>query len=111
VARWWLSRSRARRYGGDIIAVSVNTDGRREVMGMETGTSKSEPIWTKFLRMLTRRGLRSVKLVVSDAHEGIKAAGFTVLYATWQRLRVHFACNVLAHAGDEQAGDIRHQAS
>lgn len=53
-----------------IIAVGVNTDGRREVLGMEVGTSEAEPIWTEFLRRLTRRGLRGVKLVVSDAHEG-----------------------------------------
>ncbi len=55
-----------------IIAVAVNTDGRREVLGMEIGTSEAEAIWTEFLRKLTRRGLRGVKLVVSDAHEGIK---------------------------------------
>uniref|UniRef100_UPI00177D1B76 IS256 family transposase n=1 Tax=Mesorhizobium mediterraneum TaxID=43617 RepID=UPI00177D1B76 len=58
-----------------------------------------EPIWTEFLRKLTRRGLRGVKLVVSDAHEGIKAAVSKVLSATWQRCRVHFMRNVLAHAG------------
>ena len=54
-----------------IIATGVNGDGRREVLGMEIGTSEAEPIWTAFLRKLTRRGLRGVKLVVSDAHEGI----------------------------------------
>src|SRR5947209_13003112 len=74
-----------------IIAVGVNADGRREVLGMEIGTSEAEPIWTEFLRKLTRRGLRGVKLVVSDAHEGIKAAVTKVLCATWQRCRVHFA--------------------
>lgn len=82
-----------------IIAVGVNTDGRREVLGMEVGTSEAEPIWTEFLRKLTRRGLRGVKLVISDAHEGIKAAVSKVLCASWQRCRVHFARNVLAHAG------------
>ena len=82
-----------------IIAVGVNTDGRREVLGMETGTSEAEPIWTEFLRKLTRRGLRGVKLVISDAHEGIKAAVTKVLCTTWQRCRVHFMRNVLAHAG------------
>ncbi|AMM84019.1 transposase [Martelella sp. AD-3] len=82
-----------------IIAVGVNTDGRREVLGMEIGTSEAEPIWTEFLRKLTRRGLRGVKLVVSDAHEGIKAAVTKVLCATWQRCRVHFMRNALAHAG------------
>jgi putative transposase len=49
-----------------------------------------------FLRKLARRGLRGVKLVISDAHEGIKAAAAKVLCATWQRCRVHFACNALA---------------
>ena len=82
-----------------IIAVAVNTDGRREVLGLEIGTSEAEPIWTEFLRKLTRRGLRGVKLVISDAHEGIKAAVSKVLSATWQRCRVHFMRNVLAHAG------------
>ncbi|TIN14937.1 MAG: IS256 family transposase, partial [Mesorhizobium sp.] len=82
-----------------IIAVGVNADGRREVLGMEVGTSEAEPIWTEFLRKLTRRGLRGVKLVVFDAHEGIKAAVTKVLCATWQRCRVHFMRNVLAHAG------------
>jgi putative transposase len=82
-----------------IIAVGVNTDGRREVLGMEIGASEAEPIWTEFLRKLTRRGLRGVKLVISDAHEGIKAAVAKVLCATWQRCRVHFMRNVLAHAG------------
>jgi putative transposase len=82
-----------------IIATGVNGDGRREILGMEIGTSEAEPVWTAFLRKLTRRGLRGVKLVVSDAHEGIKAAVSKVLCATWQRCRVHFMRNVLAHAG------------
>jgi len=82
-----------------IIAVGVNADGRREVLGLEVGTSEAEPIWTDFLRTLTRRGLRGVKLVISDAHEGLKAAVTKVLSATWQRCRVHFMRNVLAHAG------------
>ncbi len=76
-----------------IIAVGVNSDGRREVLGMEIGTSEAEPIWTEFLRKLTRRGLRGVKLVISDAHEGIKAAVTKVLCTTWQRCRpLHAQC-------------------
>jgi len=82
-----------------IIAIGVNTDGRREVFGMEIGTSGAEPIWTEFLRKLTRRGLQGGKLVISDAHEGIKAAVSKVLSATWQRCRVHVQRNALAHAG------------
>src|SRR5262245_58308134 len=82
-----------------IVAVGVNADGRREVLGMTIGTSEAEPIWTEFLRKLTRRGLHGVKLVVSDAHEGLKAAVAKVLCASWQRCRIHFMRNVLAHAG------------
>jgi transposase-like protein len=80
-----------------IVAVGVNADGRREVLGMDIG--EAETFWTAFLRKLARRGLRGVKLVVSDAHEGIKAAVSRILTATWQRCRVHFMRNALAHAG------------
>jgi transposase-like protein len=82
-----------------IIAVAVNGDGRREVLGMDIGASEAETFWTAFLRKLTRRGLRGVKLVISDGHEGIRAAVTRVLNASWQRCRVHFMRNVLAHAG------------
>ncbi|WP_176592148.1 IS256 family transposase [Sphingobium sp. EM0848] len=82
-----------------IIAVGVNSDGRREVLGMTIGHSEAEVFWTEFLRSLARRGLRGVKLVISDAHEGIKASVAKVLSATWQRCRVHFMRNALAHAG------------
>jgi transposase-like protein len=82
-----------------IVAVGVNADGRREVLGMDIGPSEAETFWTDFLRKLRRRGLRGVKLVISDAHEGIKAAVAKVLSATWQRCRVHFMRNALAHAG------------
>jgi transposase-like protein len=82
-----------------IIAVGVNTDGRREVLGMQIGASEAETFWTGFLRSQPRRGLRGVKLVISDAHEGLKAAITKILSATWQRCRVHFMRNALAHAG------------
>ena len=82
-----------------IVAVGVNADGRREVLGLDIGPSEAETFWTGFLRKLARRGLRGVKLVVSDAHEGIKAAVAKVLATTWQRCRVHFMRNALAHAG------------
>jgi putative transposase len=85
-----------------IVAVGVNTDGRREVLGMTVGHSEAEPFWIEFLRSLARRGLRGVKLVVSDAHEGLKAAIAKVLNATWQRCRVHFMRNALAYAGKTQ---------
>lgn len=82
-----------------IVAVGVNGDGRREVLGMDIGPSEAETFWTAFLRKLAGRGLRGVKLVVSDSHEGIKAAVSKVLTAGWQRCRVHFMRNALAHAG------------
>jgi putative transposase len=82
-----------------IVAVGVNSDGRREILGMDIGPSEAETFWTDFLRKLRRRGLRGVKLVISDAHEGIKAAVSKVLSAAWQRCRVHFMRNALAHAG------------
>jgi putative transposase len=84
-----------------IIAIGVNGDGRREVLGLSIGASEAETFWTDFLRKLARRGLRGVKLVVSDAHEGLKAAVTKVLNATWQRCRIHFMRNALAHAGKQ----------
>ena len=87
-----------------IIAVGVNDDGRREVLGMTVGASEAETFWTEFLRSLARRGLRGVKLAISDAHEGLKAAVAKVLHATWQRCRVHTLRNLLAHAGRQGRG-------
>jgi len=84
-----------------IVAVAVNSDGRREVLGMTVGPSEAETFWTAFLRTLARRGLRGVRLVISDAHEGLKAAVAKLLHASWQRCRVHFMRNVLAHAGKQ----------
>jgi putative transposase len=80
-----------------IIAVAVNTQGMREVLGMAVGASEAETFWTSFLRSLMRRGLRGVKLVIADAHEGLKAAVAKVLKASAQRCRVHFMRNALAH--------------
>ena len=82
-----------------IIAMGVNRDGRREVLGLDIGASEAGPFWTGFLRKLARRGLRAVKPVISQAHEGIKAAVSKVLCATWQRCRAHVMRNAPAHAG------------
>jgi len=87
-----------------IIAVAANTDGRREVVGMGIGPSEAEPFWTEFLRSLTRRGLRGVKLVISDSHEGLKKAVGKVLHATWQRCAVHFMRNAMASVNTKQRG-------
>jgi putative transposase len=80
-----------------IIAVAVDAEGRREIVGLHLGPSEAETFWTTFLKGLLRRGLRGVKLVVSDAHEGLKAAIRRVLGATWQRCRVHWLRAALAH--------------
>src|ERR1700750_1465009 len=70
-----------------IIAVGVNSDGRREVLGLDIGPSEAETFWIEFLRKLARRGLRGVKRVISDAHGGLKAPVTRVLPATSQRCR------------------------
>src|SRR5690242_490506 len=72
-----------------IIAVAVNTEGRREIVGLGIGPSEAEPFWSAFLKSLVKRGLNGVKLVISDAHEGLRLAITRVLGATWQRCRVH----------------------
>lgn len=85
-----------------IIAVGVNSDGRREVLGVATGPSEAEVFWKGFLRSLADRGLRGVRLVVADDHKGLRAAASKVFHATLQRCRVHWMRNALAHAGPKQ---------
>jgi putative transposase len=80
-----------------IIATAVNRDGRREILGLGLGPSEAASFWIDFLRGLMKRGLTGVKLVISDAHEGLKHAIAQVLKATWQRCRVHFMRNALAY--------------
>src|SRR6201986_5071381 len=80
-----------------IIAVAVSTDGRREIVGLGIGPSEAEPFWSSFIKGLVRRGLKGVKLVISDAHDGLRLAITRVLGATWQRCRVHWMRNALAH--------------
>ena len=68
-----------------IIAVAVDTEGRREIVGLGLGPSEAETFWSGFLKGLVRRGLKGVKLAVSDAHEGLRHAIAKVLGAAWQR--------------------------
>lgn len=80
-----------------IIAVAATTDGRREIIGLSIGDSEAMVFWMEFLRSLVKRGLKGVKLVISDAHEGLKAAiAKTLSGSTWQRCRVHTTRNLLA---------------
>jgi transposase-like protein len=99
----WLDATYVKlREGGRIVsmavmvAVAVNSDGRREILGITVMPSEAETFRADFLRSLTRRGLRGVQMVISDAHEGLKAAASKVLGAGWQRCRVHFQRNLLA---------------
>ena len=85
-----------------IIAVAVNTDGKREILGLHIGPSEAETFWSGFLKSLARRGLHGVKLVISDAHEGLKAAIRRVFTATWQRCRVHWMRNALSYVAKTQ---------
>src|ERR671916_2144310 len=85
-----------------IVAVGVNTDGRREVLGVATGPSEAEPFWTAFLRSLADRGLRGVKLVIADDHKGLRAAATKVFHASHQRCRLHWMRNALARVQPKQ---------
>jgi len=90
-----------------VVAVGVNTEGWRQVLGIDVGPSEDHAFWTAFLRSLIRRGLKGVVLVISDAHEGLKGAIAKVLSgATWQRCRVHFMRNLLATVPRSAAGTV-----
>ena len=80
-----------------VVAIGVTRDGERQILGVDVGASEDRGFWTAFLRSLVKRGLAGVRLVISDAHEGLKQAISTVLSgAAWQRCPVHFMRNLLA---------------
>jgi len=86
-----------------VVAVGVNAaQGQREVLGMAVGPAETEAFWREFVRGLRRRGLRGVQLAISDAHDGLKKALAKELSASWQRCRVHFMRNALAHVPRRQ---------
>ena len=85
-----------------VIAIGLSDHGRREVLGMQVGHSETEEFWTEFLRSLLDRGLRGVKLVVSDSHLGLKRAIARCMGCAWQRCRVHFMRNVLARVSQSR---------
>lgn len=85
-----------------VVAVGVTSDGRREVLGIDCGVAETEAFWIQFIRSLIVRGLSGVKLVISDAHEGLKKSIAKLLCCTWQRCRVHFMRNVLANVPRQQ---------
>jgi putative transposase len=80
-----------------VVAIGVTTTGERSVLGAQSGLSDDHGFWMSFLRSLVKRGLRGVRLVISDAHEGLRQAIAKVLAGTtWQRCRVHFMRNLLS---------------
>ena len=88
-----------------VVATAVNADGKREVLGIDVGTSEDGAVWLSFLRGLVARGLSGVELVTSDAHQGLKAAIATVFGgASWQRCRTHFMRNLLTRVPKSAEG-------
>jgi len=90
-----------------VIAVGVDENGERHLLGFDLGSSEDEAFWLAFLRSLVKRGLKKVQLVISDAHVGLKKAIEQVFSgASWQRCRVHFMRNVLSHIPKRDKGAI-----
>jgi len=85
-----------------VIAYAVHESGRREVIGLDVGEAETESFWREFLRSLRARGLAGVRLCVSDAHPGLKAAIAQVLGVPWQRCTVHFLRDMLGHVAKAQ---------
>jgi len=89
-----------------VIAIGVNGEGRREVLGFDVIPAESEEGWTAFFKSLKERGLHGVKLVISDAHKGLTAAVRKVFKAEWQRCKVHFYRNVLVHVPKRSQAEV-----
>lgn len=95
-----------------VVAYGVNVDGKRELLGVDVVETESYESWSEFLKKLLERGLRGVKLVISDAHGGlVKAIAVVMNGVPWQRCKVHFMRNVMAHVPnrlkDEVAGALK----
>ena len=89
-----------------VIATGVNLEGRREVLGLDVIPAESEEGWAQFFKSLKERGLNGVKLVISDAHTGLKAAVRKVMKVEWQRCKVHFYRNVLVHVPKRSQAEV-----
>jgi len=89
-----------------VIATGVNLQGRREVLGFDVIAAETEEGWTEFFKSLKERGLQGVKLVISDAHTGLKNAVRKVLKTEWQRCKVHFYRNVLVHVPKRSQAEV-----
>jgi len=92
---------------GLVIAIAVNRNGDREVLGFDVGTAENGPFWTAFLESLVKRGLQGVKLIIADAHAGLKEGISRVFTGVpWQRCRVHFMRNVLSQVPKKYQGMV-----
>jgi putative transposase len=90
-----------------VIATAVNREGRREILGLDIGTSEDHAFWLAFLRSLLARGLSGVELVISDAHQGLKEAiALCFAGASWQRCRTHFMVNLLSRVPKRALGAV-----
>lgn len=89
-----------------VIATGVNLQGRREVVGFDVIPTESEEGWTQFFKDLKERGLHGVRLVVSDAHGGLKNAVKKVMKSEWQRCKVHFYRNVLVQVPRRSQAEV-----
>lgn len=90
-----------------VIAYGVTAAGFRDVLGIDVVGTESKESWTMFLRQLRERGLKGTKLVISDAHEGLKAAIATMMTGvSWQRCKVHFFRNILAHVPQSRKSEV-----
>ena len=89
-----------------VIATGANLQGRREVLGFDVIAAESEEGWAEFFKGLKERGLHGVKLVISDAHTGLKNAVRKVLKVEWQRCKVHFYRNVLVHVPKRSQAEV-----
>lgn len=89
-----------------VIATGVNTQGRREILGVDLMPTETEEGWAQFFKGLKERGLTGVQLVISDAHGGLRNASRKVLKAEWQRCKVHFYRNVLVHVSKRSQAEV-----
>jgi len=90
-----------------VVAIGVRATGEREVLGFDVGAAESYEFWLEFLRSLVARGLKGVRLVISDAHGGLKRALSEVLAgASWQRCRVHFMRGLLSRVPKHAQAEV-----
>ncbi len=95
---------------GLLIAVGVNEEGYREIIGFSVANRESESSWGEFFYSLKERGLKDVHLITSDDHKGlVKAARRHFQGSTWQRCQTHFSRNMLDHTPKALQPEIKEE--